>query len=324
MIKKDATTGNKEINKLAPKPQIVNPSGGVSTSSPAGLNTVSNSSLSSLAEKYGIGNVPMPAPSGGTTSGVYVPRINYTNKSQAEAYINSAYKALGLDRQATELEVNVLTKELNKIEKANPKTRTTNAAGQYEYAGGVKPDQEIKNILTSAKPSAAVKKLGLPAEIAKAQATLGTIAKEKLDTATQKLLATARANGLDLTQSQIDNYKTRLDAGETIDALNQDIRKIAALGMPENVKSLVTAGSNLEDVYSPYRQVMANTLEIPLDQINVNDPTLRSAISPTGEMPIYDFQNALRKDPRWQYTNNAKKAVADSVQKILQDFGFMG
>ena len=60
------------------------------------------------------------------------------------------------------------------------------------------------------------------------------------------------------------------------------------------------------------------------ETITLDDPTLRSAISPTGELSLYDFQKALRKDPRWQYTNNAKESVSNSVLKVLQDFGFRG
>jgi membrane protein required for beta-lactamase induction len=39
---------------------------------------------------------------------------------------------------------------------------------------------------------------------------------------------------------------------------------------------------------------------------------------------LYDFQRALRKDARWQYTNNAREDVFQSVGKVLQDFGFQG
>jgi hypothetical protein len=39
---------------------------------------------------------------------------------------------------------------------------------------------------------------------------------------------------------------------------------------------------------------------------------------------INDFEKELRKDVRWQYTNNAKKEVADTTLRVLQDFGFQG
>lgn len=69
---------------------------------------------------------------------------------------------------------------------------------------------------------------------------------------------------------------------------------------------------------------MASVLEVAPDSISLSDQTLRNAIGPDKEMSIYDFQKALRKDSRWQYTNNAREEIAGITQKILQDFGFQG
>jgi hypothetical protein len=69
---------------------------------------------------------------------------------------------------------------------------------------------------------------------------------------------------------------------------------------------------------------MATVLEINPNTISLNDPTLRGAIGPDKEMSIYDFQRSLRKDPRWQYTNNAREEVSDVALKVLRDFGFQG
>jgi hypothetical protein len=66
------------------------------------------------------------------------------------------------------------------------------------------------------------------------------------------------------------------------------------------------------------------SLNLTLIVFLLSDPILRSAIGSNGEMPIYDFQRALRKDARWQYTNNAREDVFQSVGKVLQDFGFQG
>ena len=262
-------------------------------------------------------------PNEGQTGGKgYVPKVTITDPTQAAVDINAVLKDLGFQREATVDEIAVLTKELNKAERKSPKTRTTTSGGVYEFKGGVNPREVIKQLITS--PTTATKKLALTKELVKLNETAAIAAKQKLDTATQALMATAKANGLNLTQNQIDTYKNRLSAGETIEGLKQDIRKIASLGMPDKVKSLIDTGSDLEDVYSPYRQVMASTLEIPFDQININDPVLRSAISPTGEVSIYDFQRQLRKDPRWQYTNNAREEVSNTITQVLKDFGFRG
>jgi hypothetical protein len=83
-------------------------------------------------------------------------------------------------------------------------------------------------------------------------------------------------------------------------------------------------GTDLETIYAPYKNVMYQTLEINPDAISLNDATLRSAIGPNGEMPIYDFQRALRKDARWQYTNNAREEVSNAALGVLRDFGFQG
>ena len=69
---------------------------------------------------------------------------------------------------------------------------------------------------------------------------------------------------------------------------------------------------------------MARVLEISPDSIKLNDPTLRSAIGPEKEMPIYEFERALRKDPRWQYTDTARQEVSDVALEVLRDFGFTG
>lgn len=106
--------------------------------------------------------------------------------------------------------------------------------------------------------------------------------------------------------------------------LAQDARKLAAQGQPQYVRDLLSQGYNLDQVFAPYRQTMANLLEINADQIDLNDPTLRTAITDKGDMNVYDFKRTLKADKRWQYTENAKQEVSDAAFKVLRDFGFQG
>jgi hypothetical protein len=69
---------------------------------------------------------------------------------------------------------------------------------------------------------------------------------------------------------------------------------------------------------------MASVLEIAPDSISLDDKTLRTAIGPEKEMSLYDFQRSLRKDPRWQYTDNARQESSTAVLGVLRDFGFQG
>ena len=141
------------------------------------------------------------------------------------------------------------------------------------------------------------------------------------------LRATARANGFDLDTSfgsSINDWLQRLAKGESIETFKNTIRGAAKLGLPDKVANLLDQGLDLKDIYAPYRNVMASVLEVAPDSINLDDKTLRMAIGPEKEMSIYDFQRTLRKDPRWQYTDNARQETSDSVLKVLRDFGFQG
>jgi hypothetical protein len=142
-----------------------------------------------------------------------------------------------------------------------------------------------------------------------------------------KLRATARANGFDLDttfKDQINNWMQRLAVGESVETFQNTIRSQAKLGLPDKVANLLDQGLDLANIYAPYKNLMAAVLEVAPDSINLNDGTLRSAIGPEKEMSLYDFQRVLRKDPRWQYTDNARAEASDSVLKVLKDFGFQG
>ena len=141
------------------------------------------------------------------------------------------------------------------------------------------------------------------------------------------LRATARANGFDLdTQfgSNINDWLQRLAKGESIETFKNTIRGAAKLGLPDKVANLLDQGLDIKDIYAPYRNVMASVLEIAPDSISLDDKTLRTAIGPEKEMSIYDFQRSLRKDPRWQYTDNARQESSTAVLGVLRDFGFQG
>lgn len=141
------------------------------------------------------------------------------------------------------------------------------------------------------------------------------------------LKKTAIANGLDLDKafgSSVQGWLQKLQAGESVETYKNIIRQAAKIGLPEKVASLLDNGVDLETVYAPYKNIMETTLELPKGSVQLTDPVLRSAISADKEMPIYEFERALRKDNRWQYTDQARQEVSQGIQKVLQDFGFQG
>jgi hypothetical protein len=147
----------------------------------------------------------------------------------------------------------------------------------------------------------------------------------------QELLKTARDNGLKVSDiipggSNEQQVLSGIASGKIdINRIIQDTRKLASQGQPQYVRDLLSQGYNLNQVFAPYRQTMAAVLEIDdPNSIDLNDPLLRSAISDKGDMNIYEFKKALRKDDRWQYTEQARQDVSSATLDILRDFGFQG
>lgn len=141
------------------------------------------------------------------------------------------------------------------------------------------------------------------------------------------LRTVARNNGFNLDKDfagQIDSWLQRIAKGESIEDFARLIRAQAKLGLPEKVGVLLDEGLDLANIYSPYRNRMAALLELTPDSISLDDPLLRSAYGQDKEMSLYDFQRAVRKDPRWQYTDNARQEVSSVALQVLRDFGFQG
>jgi hypothetical protein len=145
------------------------------------------------------------------------------------------------------------------------------------------------------------------------------------------LVKTARENGFQISDilpggANEQQVLSGIASGTIdINRVAQDARKLAAQGQPQYVRDLLSQGYNLSQVFKPYRQTMATILEIgDPDQIDLNDPLLRSAITDKGDMNLYDFKKALRQDNRWQYTAQAKEDVSTAALQVLRDFGFQG
>lgn len=114
------------------------------------------------------------------------------------------------------------------------------------------------------------------------------------------------------------------DGSIDINRVAQDARMLAAQGQPQYVRNLLGQGYDLEAIYAPYRKTMATELELDPNQIDLNDSTLRMAITDKGDMNLFDFKKQLRQDNRWQYTGTAKEEVSNAALKVLRDFGFQG
>ena len=236
--------------------------------------------------------------------------INISSDTDAQSLIQSTFKSV-LGREATAAELGSFAKQLNKAERAAGR-KATKVGNRTTYTSDLNREQFLTN---------EIKKIVDPKS---GKSEFETKKAEKEGLTAQSLQAVAKLNGINLSQAQLDAYTADIRNGKDINVIKNNIRQMAGLGRPDSIKKLLAEGTDLDTIYSPYKTTMASLLEIPSDQINLNDATLRSAIGPDKEMPLYDFRKALKKDARWQYTNNARKEVSDNVLRVLQDFGFQG
>jgi len=241
--------------------------------------------------------------------------INVSPPTVAQGKINDIVQKL-LGRDATPDEVARFTDLLNKAEQKNPDISTPKLVGGsvvYTNTGGLDRDTFLEGL---------VKKIKSP-ETGKIEYDVRQESQKSLFR--QDLANSAIANGLSLDKDfkgLADTWVKRIESGEDPDIFKQMIRNVAKRGYPESVTKLIDQGIDLDTIYSPYKRAMASILELSPETISVNDPTLRSAIGPEREMTIYDFEKNLRKDFRWQYTDNAKRDVSNVALKVLRDFGF--
>lgn len=113
----------------------------------------------------------------------------------------------------------------------------------------------------------------------------------------------------------------------TVQDYEDEIRKQAKALYPQFAKQ-IDAGQTVADIASPYIQSMQQILEVPGGSISVQDKTIKSALQNknklTGQteiMPLWQFENQLRSDPRWKKTKNAQDSLMQVAHQVLSDFG---
>lgn len=146
----------------------------------------------------------------------------------------------------------------------------------------------------------------------------------------QSLKGLAAANGVQYSDDYYLSAARAIDGKlGTLQDYETDIRKHAASANPIFADKIL-GGANVKDLASPYITKMADTLEISPDQISLSDPFIQQALGGVDKdgnpsaMGLWDFQKALKQDPRWQYTKQASDQMGDITQKIISMFGFGG
>jgi hypothetical protein len=138
----------------------------------------------------------------------------------------------------------------------------------------------------------------------------------------------AESNGISMSTSMVDSYVRQLATGSTnIDEIKSDIRRTYMAGAFPAWADKINAGMDIADIAAPYKATMAQLLETDDATLSLNDPIMMQglqSVGPDGKprvMPLYEFQQKVRSDPRWQTTDNAYATYTNVASGILRTFG---
>ena len=144
-----------------------------------------------------------------------------------------------------------------------------------------------------------------------------------------KLRELASSYGIQYSEDWYKNSVAGILSGkESEDTYDINIKELAKSKYPTLAKQ-IDAGRNVRDLASPYIQTMSQILELSPDAINVDDFYINQALTGLDnegnpkQKPLWEFQQQLRQDPRWNYTRNAQDSLMGTARKVLQDFGLV-
>lgn len=144
-----------------------------------------------------------------------------------------------------------------------------------------------------------------------------------------QLKALASQYGVDLGGKwRASQFEKIMEGNDTVEGVQQRVRDLA-MREYKAFADRIAGGETVQDIADPYMQKMANLLELNPNDIGLNDKMIQAALKQTtadgkpAAMDLHAFEDFVRKDKRWQYTDNAREQVNGITADLLQSFGLM-
>ena len=131
-------------------------------------------------------------------------------------------------------------------------------------------------------------------------------------------------------ESWFENSMKGLIAG-TLNAedLDNELQK-RAMSMFPGLTEQLSQGKTLRDAADPWLTAIADTWEMDVNSLDLNNDYVQRALNYTdekgnvGTMNLYDAKKMARRSGNWDYTSTAKEEKTKIASTILRDFGFLG
>jgi hypothetical protein len=125
-----------------------------------------------------------------------------------------------------------------------------------------------------------------------------------------------------------ENTRSILNGDLSLDDVTNQMREFAIGRFPALANQL-RAGLSLETLVSPYRNAVADMLELDENLVGYNDPLMEKALGAMSQdgqqslMPLWQLKMEARKDPRYLETDKANELYNTIGVQIARDFGFI-
>ena len=138
----------------------------------------------------------------------------------------------------------------------------------------------------------------------------------------------ATTNGINLSPEAVRQYVERLTLRrQTLEDAKQEIRNNYMIGAFPAWEEQIRSGTDPNSIVSPYRDKLAKLLELSPSDLTWEDPMIQKAmqgVDADGKprvVPLWEYEREIRKDDRWQKTNNAYETYAKIGNDLLRMFG---
>lgn len=113
----------------------------------------------------------------------------------------------------------------------------------------------------------------------------------------------------------------------TVEAVRAQLTERAISTFP-GLAEQIRGGATVRQLADPYIQAKAQLLEVPPEMITLQDTTVRRGMSyrdadgKVGQMPLWQYEQQVKQDPKWDRTKNARDAYSEMAHQIGRDWRF--